>query len=160
MANNIESLIHPNIEKAANVLSIATFSSRGFDLTNSSYVDRLLSNCDVLLYKSLGCLIHNYYSWAKLIQTFLPVLLCDFDDMLKCFLVTRIGMRNSMEIGYFMLVRVETIQTNNRRVCSIQMCSDINVCMSYEDGDEHCDDFCVQLSITDCLTSHNTVTLS
>ena len=160
MANNVDSVISSNDEKVAHMLSIATFNCRGFNFTKSSYIDRLLSSCDVLFLQEHWLSDSQLFQLGKININFSSHAICGFDnnEVLSgrpyggCAILWRSDI----------LVRVETIHTNSRRVCSIKMCSDIwsilfiNVYMPYEDGDEHYDDFCVQLSIIDCLISQNT----
>ena len=60
-----------------------------------------------------------------------------------------------------MVERVDTITTNSRRICAIKMSTDqwnilfINVYMPYEDGEDHTEDFCMQLSIIEYVISQN-----
>ena len=60
-----------------------------------------------------------------------------------------------------MVARVDTITTNSRRICAIKMSTDkwnilfINVYMPYEDGEDHTEDFCMQLSVIEYIISQN-----
>jgi hypothetical protein len=60
-----------------------------------------------------------------------------------------------------MQLRIESVKSNNRRICAMRMSNSTwylllnNMYMLYEDGEGRSDDFCLQLSIIEYLLGEN-----
>jgi exonuclease III len=144
-----------NVESERYSLSVMSYNCRGFIFVKSSYINNLLLNSDVLFVQQHWLSDKQLPDLNHINAHFLSHAVCGFDN--SEVLIGRPYGGCSILWRSDIQARVESVDTNSKRICAIRMCTDswnvlfINVYLPYEDSERRSDDFCSQLTAIEYL---------